>query len=116
MESTKIDVKAIRKELELNQEQFALKIGVDRRTVINYEKGSVIPESRIKYFTLLLKEKRNQNNVPVESNHSKEHSANDEIKALKEHIVTLKEFLETYKSENKLLKEKVALLEVNVGG
>lgn len=43
-----IDIKKIRKNLGLTQEELANKLGVDRRTVINYEKGTLIPESKVK--------------------------------------------------------------------
>lgn len=107
MESEKIDVKSIREELGLSKQEFANKIGVERRTVDNYEKGSIIPETRIRYFKQLIEEKRNFKNSSVNNNIQAE-----EIKALKEHIETLKEFVEIYKSENKLLKEKIFRLEL----
>jgi len=35
-----------RKELNLTQDELAKKIGVSKRTIINYEKGEVIPETK----------------------------------------------------------------------
>lgn len=43
-----IDVKKLRKELGMTQEALAKELGVDRRTIINYEKGEPIPESKVK--------------------------------------------------------------------
>lgn len=40
------DVKRIRETLGLTQEQLGAKIGASRNTVINYEKGKVIPDSK----------------------------------------------------------------------
>lgn len=37
-----------RKKSKLTQKQLAEKLGVDRRTIINYEKGELIPESKVK--------------------------------------------------------------------
>lgn len=41
-----IDVFKIRKSLKLTQQEFADRIGVDRRTIINYEQGGKIPKSK----------------------------------------------------------------------
>lgn len=41
-----IDVKKIRKNLNLTQQQLAEMIGVSRNTIVNYERGDVIPESK----------------------------------------------------------------------
>ena len=43
-----IDVKKIRKELGMTQLDLAKELGVDRRTIINYEKGETIPQSKVK--------------------------------------------------------------------
>ncbi|WP_234110199.1 helix-turn-helix transcriptional regulator [Chryseobacterium sp. R2A-55] len=40
-------IKQIRKELQLTQAQLAQLIGVSRNTIINYENGGVIPESKV---------------------------------------------------------------------
>lgn len=50
-----LDVKSIREKLNLTQEELAQKIGVSRNTIINYEKGGVIPESKRKLLNSLLK-------------------------------------------------------------
>lgn len=41
-----LDVKKIRERLGLTQDELAKQIGVSRNTIINYEKGGVIPESK----------------------------------------------------------------------
>lgn len=41
-----LNIKEIRKELNLTQSEFAKKLGVSRQTVVNYENGLTIPESK----------------------------------------------------------------------
>lgn len=48
-----LEFKEIRKSLGFTQEKMANALGVDRRTIINYEQGSVIPESKVKLIHLL---------------------------------------------------------------
>ena len=47
------DVKKLREILGLTQEELAQKIGVTRNTIINYEKGGVIPDSKIQLIQSL---------------------------------------------------------------
>jgi DNA-binding XRE family transcriptional regulator len=122
-----LDIIKIRKDLGKTQQEFAEFLGVDRRTVINYEQGKKIPSSKIKLLEILL------SNIPEFSNEAKSvriQKLNDvsaettenlkrEILDLKDHIKTLKDFLEEknklaemYMNENKRLKEKLFKLEI----
>ena len=47
------DVKRLRELLGLTQEELAQKIGVARNTIINYEKGGVIPDSKSQLISSL---------------------------------------------------------------
>ncbi|WP_294822656.1 helix-turn-helix domain-containing protein [uncultured Flavobacterium sp.] len=49
-----LDLKTRRKEAGLTQQQLAIELGVDRRTIINYEKGDSIPESKSKLIDIIL--------------------------------------------------------------
>jgi len=49
-----LDLKTRRKEAGLTQQQLATELGVDRRTIINYEKGESIPESKAKLIDIIL--------------------------------------------------------------
>lgn len=51
-----LEIKNIRKSLGLTQADFAKKIGVSRDTVINYERGDKIPDSKIEMLNNLLLE------------------------------------------------------------
>jgi len=113
-----LDIIKIREELNVTQKEFAELIGVDRRTVINYEQGKIIPESKKKLLELLLQGKRDQSESSVKNhseNNCKEQLENKdgEILELKDHIKTLKNFLEEktivsefLKAENTRLKEE----------
>jgi len=129
---TDLDIIKIRMDLGKNQREFAEFLGVDRRTVINYEQGKKIPSSKIKLLKILLSNLRSNsgdnileiknNRVPQKSETVAEtnESLHREILDLKDHIKTLKDFLdeknklaEMYMNENKLLKEKIIKLEIN---
>ena len=123
-----LDIIKIRKDLGKTQLEFAEFLGVDRRTVINYEQGKKIPSSKIKLLGILLSnvkgfpsEVKNTTNQRV-SDASLEsiESLKGEILDLKDHIKTLKDFLEEknklaemYMNENKLLKERLVKLEID---
>jgi len=49
-----LDLKKRRKELGMTQEQLAKELGVNRRRIINYENGEVIPESKEKLLHIIL--------------------------------------------------------------
>lgn len=120
-----LDVTKIRKDLKLTQEEFGKLIGVDKRTIINYEQGKVIPKTKVSLLELMLANGLT-NTTPlvhakkeVVSNVNK-NSLVDDIEVLKDHIKTLKEFLiektkvaEMYLNENNILKEKIRFLESN---
>ena len=106
-----IEVKKIREEFDMTQQGFANYLGVDRRTVVNWEKGNKIPDSKIKLFEALLEKKRSlyMTNTIIEKIEDKPDSQsldilNRQILELKDHIKTLKDF-------NTLLREKLARYE-----
>jgi DNA-binding XRE family transcriptional regulator len=51
-----LDIKKYRKAAGLTQEALAEKLGVTKRTIINYEKGELIPDSKVKLFHHLMNE------------------------------------------------------------
>jgi len=127
---TDLDIIKIRMDLGKNQREFAEFLGVDRRTVINYEQGKKIPGSRVKLLKMLLSNlpsnsvdsileiKKNRLPQKIETAVETNESLHREILDLKDHIKTLKDFLdeknklaEMYMNENKLLKEKITQLQ-----
>lgn len=63
-----LELKENRKKMKLTQEELASKLGVDRRTILNYEKGEVIPESKVKLLHIIFNqandESENKENDP----------------------------------------------------
>lgn len=52
------DVKYIRKQLKETQADFAQRFGVSRESIVKYENGAIIPESKQVMFRLLLEDVR----------------------------------------------------------
>jgi len=55
----KLQVKKIRENLGLNQEDFGKLLGVSKNTILNYEKGGKIPESKIPILEKFMNENPN---------------------------------------------------------
>lgn len=118
-----LDIISIREEFKMTQQSFAELIGIDRKTIMNWEKGRIIPKSKIKLIEFFLKDKR-QNVVSISTIEKNEERSESiecltrEILGLKDHIKTLKQLIEDnniitemYKSVNTLLKEKLSIKE-----
>lgn len=115
-----IDLKKIREDLGLTQQGFASYVGVDRRTIVNWESGGKIPNSRIKMLELLKEGAKTfsiEEKSPAKSENKSSNDLTREILELKDHIDTLKKFLdekstisEFYKVENLKLKEEIEAL------
>ena len=58
-----LQIKEKRKKLGLTQLELAELIGVSKNTVLNYEKGSVIPESKITILNKILNDTDVKNNI-----------------------------------------------------
>ena len=114
-----IDVKRIREEFDMTQQGFADFLGIDRRTVTNWESGKKIPDSKVKLLELLMEGKRTglESNIPKVDMKMSAIDLTREIMELKDHIATLKNFLdekstilEFYKVENLKMKEEIEVL------
>ncbi|WP_062057335.1 helix-turn-helix domain-containing protein [Aquimarina longa] len=51
-----LDIKKEREKRGMTQEQFAELLGVNKKTIVNYESGGNIPETKLKMFTRVLYE------------------------------------------------------------
>jgi len=121
-----LDVINIRKNLKLTQEEFGKLIGVDKRTVINYEQGKMIPKTKASLLELMLS---NGIGISGKTNNDKKEAVLlennkillEDIEVLKDHIRTLKDLIvektktsEMYMTENELLREKITRLELKI--
>lgn len=117
-----IDILKIRKDLNLSQQDFADVLGVDRRTIINYEQGRSIPESKKKMLQMILDNKININSSvdkAEEEQKQKEtqiliqqlESENKKLMAqnekLTEALVEKKIVIDYYKNENEKLRKQL---------
>jgi DNA-binding XRE family transcriptional regulator len=126
-EPTSEDIYKIRKDLQMSQVEFAELIGVDRRTIMNYEQGKKIPTTKMKLLKLML-ENGAMDSIPDKKQRLALKSIaplegevdilKGEILDLKDHIKTLKDFLDEknkladmYRSESAYLKDKISRLE-----
>lgn len=95
-----LDIIRIRKDLGLTQEKFAQRLGIGRRTIINYEQGGKIPESKQKLIKMVLDgytppgNERVSKEIAAEKIEVSKEDKMREISDLKDHITTLKQFLE----------------------
>jgi DNA-binding XRE family transcriptional regulator len=120
-----LDVTKIRKDLKLTQDEFGKLIGVDKRTVINYEQGKTIPKSKVNLLELMLANGMVSSNTAVQLKKEIVPSVNtknllDDIESLKDHIKTLKDLVtektklsEMYINENAMLRETIKTLTKN---
>lgn len=74
-----LDIKKNRKNLNLTQQELADLLGVSKNTVVNYEKGGKIPDSKIPLLNKILS---NQNNIVSENNHNIINEPQEEYKSL----------------------------------
>lgn len=59
-----LKIREIRKKLQLTQTDLAKKLGVSRQTVVNYENGAIIPESKRDLLYSILQINNNEVNEP----------------------------------------------------
>ncbi|SFO05593.1 Helix-turn-helix [Paenimyroides ummariense] len=95
-----LDVKEIRKKLQLTQEELGNLIGVSRNTIINYEKGGKIPDSKSTILNNLLNENAQNKNIVNEPEAVYETGFDKKIAESKKEIEKIKE--EILKFENKI--------------
>nr|WP_262713247.1 helix-turn-helix transcriptional regulator [Aquimarina algiphila] len=69
-----MDIKKERKNQGMTQQEFADLLGVTRKTIVNYESGGNIPESREKLFKYILKTFNKKENS---SSQKEDHYAKD---------------------------------------
>lgn len=110
-----LDIVKFRNSQGITQEELGEILGVDRRTIINYEQGKKIPATRMKILEYLI-----ENGIDPKEKGNREIIMGDiedlrrEILDHKDHINTLKKLIEEkdklaeiLKLENELLKQQI---------
>jgi transcriptional regulator with XRE-family HTH domain len=121
-----LNILEIRKSLKMTQLEFGELIGVDKRTIINYEQGKKIPTTKIKILEMMMAKgllgnpMNNKEKTPIKNEIiiGDTEGLRREILDHKDHIKTLKQLIEEkdklaemYKNENVLLKARINALE-----
>ena len=105
-----IDVKIIRKSLNLTQEKFAKLIGVSKNTVLNYEKGKKIPNSKITILYNLMdndEELKILNEEKQQYGEAPQELTGDIVEDLRKEIYFLQDKLKDKEEIITLLKDKL---------
>ncbi|WP_205727719.1 helix-turn-helix transcriptional regulator [Flavobacterium anhuiense] len=95
-----LNIKELRIQNGFSQTELAKKIGVSRQTIVNYEKGEVIPESKKELLYNILHNENSKTTPEIEEYYTKPKSGYD--KKIQEKEEEIKARLETVK----LLREK----------
>jgi transcriptional regulator with XRE-family HTH domain len=117
-----LNIKELRKEKGFSQVELAKKIGVSRQTIINYEKGEVIPESKKELLSNILQkesvdfvnEKGEYYTPTISSGYAKKIlEIEEEIKIRTETIKILKDGKQDFSHQLKiieLLKTQISII------
>ena len=103
-----LEIKKRRKELGLNQEDLAKKLGVSLKTISNYENGEVIPDTKQALLLEILG--NNTVNEPNPTYKKKEISFEEKRKLIKEEIKQIEEVIKHKLEIIELLNMKIEIL------
>lgn len=102
-----IDIKKIREKFNLTQEKLAELIGVSRNTIINYEKGGKIPESKRQILNNITKNNAQYDTTVNEPRTTFKNGFDEKIEEIENEINTLKEKIKTLKQKIKESSENL---------
>lgn len=105
-----LNIKELRNERGFSQAELAKRIGVSRQTIINYEKGEVIPESKKELLYNILHDittdfvnEKVENYTTLPSGYAKRiNEIEEEIKVRTETIKILKEGKQDFSHQSKI--------------
>ena len=111
-----LDIYKIRTSMGLTQQQFGDLIGVNKRTIINYEQGSDIPKHRVDLINKIVESSSMDSNSSLEepkakykkleSQYSLAEKLSTEIEFLKNNIELMKELLAAKTKNSELFEKK----------
>lgn len=107
-----LNIKELRNERGFSQAELAKRIGVSRQTIINYEKGEVIPESKKELLYNILHDittdyvnEKVENYTILPSGYAKRiNEIEEEIKVRTETIKILKEGKQDFSHQSKIIE------------
>lgn len=109
-----IDIKEMRQSLRLTQDDLAAKLGVSRQTVVNYEKGLVIPESKKSLLYNILQ--INNNDEAKEPAENYLNASPNDINKIEELIIERSRVIQLLKDESEIKHQKkmIELLQLQI--
>lgn len=103
-----LDIKKRRVELGLTQDQLASEIGVSKNTILNYEKGKVIPDSKQHLlYKILYQESHNITLNEPQFEYKKLDVSEEKIFEIKEKIKTREDYLSDLENSGPKNKSKI---------
>jgi len=101
-----LDIKKRREELHLTQEQLASKMGVSKNTILNYEKGKVIPDSKLHLLHSILYEENH--NIEVNEPRTEYQKTNTyiDLEETIEKLSTVEKTIKVAKENGEVEREK----------
>jgi transcriptional regulator with XRE-family HTH domain len=103
-----LEIKKRRKELGLNQEDLAKKLGVSLKTISNYENGEVIPETKQALLLEILS--NNTLEEPISVYKKTGISFEEKIKQVEEKIKNTEEVIKHNQEIIKLLRFQIEII------
>jgi len=112
MTTNTLDIKKLREEFNLSQEEFGKLINVTRFTVLKYEKGEVIPQSKVDLINMLFEKLRQGDSTGLKEiykGHVTEPVTNYSPDANK-YIKSLERIIESKDEQIKALQDSITFL------
>jgi transcriptional regulator with XRE-family HTH domain len=113
-----LDIKEKREKLGLTQEQLAKKVGVSKNTILNYEKGKVIPDSKRELLEQILNnENPNIVNEPITIYKKTSINFEGKIKQIEELIKERREIIKLFDKDLEKInhqEEIIKLLQIRI--
>lgn len=107
-----LNIKESRKKLNLTQEQLARKLGVSRKTLISYENGGVIPETKRELLLTILSSDEDFYNLKEPASiYQKISGYEQKINQLREEIETRRNIIRDSKDED-LIQHQTKMIEL----
>ena len=98
-----LDLKQMRIDADLTQEELAERLHISRKTVNLYENGSPIPPSKIKMIRLILKNQKSEKDKDVTKSYKEVSEMSKLIESLEKIISTQDKLIKQLEADNERL-------------